>query len=399
MKIVTTLALLVGGWFAFFELTMSPTASDRLTMGLVVAGATAVTVAVAWALPRWTSRSTSMRIELTVLSVASLLVTIVAVGVAAGLMFLSAHDLKLLIVVLVFAGGLGMAFSAVVAVQATDDLKRISAAADHIARGDLTVRTGVDRRDELGSLAHAVDALAERLAAADEFRSVAERHRQEFLSAIGHDLRTPLTALQAAVEALEDGVATDRDRYIRSMRRDIAAMRTLVDDLFMLARVEARELDISHDGVDLAELADDALEALAPVAERKGVIVNLATDGRVGVEGSPELLGRAIRNLLDNAIRHAPVDSEVTVQVDNGNQATLVVRDEGPGFSAAFVGSAFDSFVRDDPARDRRTGGAGLGLAIARGVVEAHGGEIWAEEGPGGRVAFRLPSRDAGLSG
>ena len=99
-----------------------------------------------------------------------------------------------------------------------------------------------------------------------------------------------------------------------------------------------------------------------------------------------------IRNLVDNAIRYAPASSEVVVAVSNGDGALVSVEDDGPGFPPEFVEAAFESFVRADPARTRTTGGAGLGLAIAHGVVAAHGGQIWAEAGPGGRVAFRLPA-------
>jgi signal transduction histidine kinase len=110
------------------------------------------------------------------------------------------------------------------------------------------------------------------------------------------------------------------------------------------------------------------------------------------VRGAPEALGRVIRNLVDNGLRHAPEHSSVVVRVANGADATVEVLDQGPGFDVQLLPTVFESFSRADPARTRDTGGAGLGLAIARGVVEAHGGTIWAQPGPGGRVGFMLPT-------
>jgi signal transduction histidine kinase len=311
-------------------------------------------------------------------------------------MFLSSHDLRLLVVVLAFGAGLGVVFALAVARSLTADLAAIRGTADRVAADDLTARTGIDRADELGAAAAALDAMVARLAAAEEQRDRDEASRRRLLTAVSHDLRTPLAALQAAVEALEDGVAREPDRYLRSMSRDIAALRGLVDDLFLLARLDSGEEGLVHDPVDLAEVADETIEAMEPVARRAGVDLRLEASGPVPVLGAAESLGRVMRNLVDNAIRHAPPSGHVWVRVVNGDRATVEVIDDGPGFPADLVPVAFDSFVRADPSRSRATGGTGLGLAIAKGVVVAHGGEIWAAPGPGGRVGFRLPSATIG---
>jgi len=159
-----------------------------------------------------------------------------------------------------------------------------------------------------------------------------------------------------------------------------------------LARIEAGELTLERQHVDLAELADETIEAMEPMARHQQVHLCLEATGCVPVLGGPEALGRVMRNLVDNAIRHAPAASHVIVRVLNGDGATVAVIDDGPGFDPALLPAAFDSFSRADPSRNRDTGGAGLGLAIAKGVIEAHGGEIWADPGPGGRVSFRLPA-------
>jgi signal transduction histidine kinase len=272
------------------------------------------------------------------------------------------------------------------------DARRLEATVRRIEGGDRTVRTGVERADELGHVARALDELTARLDVLERERASYEAERTAMLSSVGHDLRTPLAALRVAVEAMADGVAPDPERYLRSMRRDVEVLSALVDDFFLLSRIESGRLDLHPTNVDLTELADEAIEALAPVAASRQVTVALATRARVHVSGNPTALGRVIRNLIDNAIRYAPAGSQVRVTVgDHGNPSVHVI-DDGPGFPDDFSATAFERFTRADASRARATGGAGLGLAIARGLVEAHGGRIWLEGPPGGHVAFELPA-------
>ena len=383
-------AIVVG--IGLFEVTMQPSGSERGQLLAVFAGVAALTALAGSWLPRWAARVGTLRKTLLALAVASVLLVGAAVAAASSLMFLSSHDLNLLLVVLGFGTGLGLVFGWTVSHPMVRDLGLIRLTADSVARGDLDARTGVVRPDEVGAAASAIDQMATGLQAAREQRERDEAARRSFLAAVGHDLRTPLSALQAAVEALQDGVAPDPDRYFRSMEKDLSVLSGLVDDLFLLSRIEAGELTFERESIDLAELADEALEALEPVASKRNVRLRLQTDGAVAAMGASDALGRVIRNLIDNAIRYAPDSSEVLVQVSNGSGAVLEVRDRGPGFADEMVDEAFESFVRADPARGRETGGAGLGLAIAKGLVNAHGGEIWAAPGPGGRVGFRLPA-------
>jgi signal transduction histidine kinase len=149
---------------------------------------------------------------------------------------------------------------------------------------------------------------------------------------------------------------------------------------------------VSREPVDLTEIADEAIEALAPVAGERGLQLQLRATTRVRVAGNAAALGRVIRNLIDNAIRHAPAGTTVVVDVSAATEPSVRVIDEGPGFPAGFDEHAFERFTRPDASRQRTTGGAGLGLAIARGLIEAHGGRIWIEAPPGGHVAFQLPA-------
>lgn len=144
--------------------------------------------------------------------------------------------------------------------------------------------------------------------------------------------------------------------------------------------------------VDLAELADEAVEALTPVAARRQVRLSVVSPGHVGVTADPAALGRVFRNLLANAVRHSPTAGEVTVVLNReGETVETTVVDQGDGFPEQLRGKAFDRFVRADDSRNRQSGGSGLGLAIAKGIVEAHGGAISIAEGPGGRVRFSVP--------
>lgn len=379
---------------ALFEVTMQPSPSERAQLLLIFLAMAVLAAVAAIMLLRWASVSTSIRVTLVILAMASFLIVAGALIVAANQMFLSSHDLTLTLVVLGFGIVAGLGFAVAVSRPMTADLRQMAETADRVAHGDLSAETGVRRRDEVGKLAESLDAMTNKLAAADAQRQQDDASRREFFAAVGHDLRSPLASLQAALEALQDGLAPDPDRYLASMGRDLTTLRSLVDDLFLLARIESGTYPMEPVPVDVSELADEALDTLRPVANREGVRLRLHATGSVVVPAGPEALGRILRNLVDNAIRHAPQDSEVVVEVRDGTGATVIVVDEGPGFDPGFVDSAFESFTRADPARTRDTGGSGLGLAIAHGFVVALGGEIWAEPGPGGRVGFHLPMGD-----
>jgi signal transduction histidine kinase len=389
--LVSVAAVLAG--LALFQITMQPSGSDRLELAIIfviMAGASAFA---AFLLPLAARRSRRLINTLFALSLISLLIAAFGLTVAASRMFFSDHDLTLVLVVLGFGllASLGFALSASKALTA--DLTKMADTTRDVAGGDLAARTDVSRVDEIGQLARGIDEMAERLEAASSARALEDERRRQFFAAVGHDLRTPLASAQAAAEALRDGVAPDPERYYASLQSDLHALQSLVDDVFLLARIQSG--DVAYDVVptDLTEIADEAIEVLLPVAAQANVELVLEATDRVIVTTSEQAVSRVLRNLVDNAIRHAPEGSVVSVGVSNGEGATVVVRDEGPGFTEEFLPEAFESFSRSDADRSRETGGAGLGLAIAKGFVSALDGEIWAEPGPGGTVGFRLPVR------
>lgn len=384
MRYALTAAGLVLLGLVVFEVTMRPTAADRLGAGIVFGLMAASMALAAWLLPRLALRLRSLRTTVVALAVVALLVVTLGVVIAAGQMFLSRHDLTLLAVLMGFGVVAATVFSVTVSRPLTGDLGRIAETAASIASGRPEARTEVTRADEVGEVAEAVDSMATVL-------EEAESARRAFFTAVGHDLRTPLASLRAVLEALEDGVADDPVRYLRSMDRDVEVLSRLVEDLFLLARLESGDVALDTEVVDVTEVADESLEVFRPIAEARRVSLRLEAASRVKAPAGGDALARVLRNLLDNAVRHSPDGGEVVVKVSNGLGAEMVVADEGPGFPPDFAERAFDRFSRGDPARDRASGGAGLGLAIARGYVTALGGDIRALPGPGGRVVVRLP--------
>jgi signal transduction histidine kinase len=387
---VVVLALLVS------EVTMRPSTAERVQL-LAIFGVVALLVVVAAALlGRWTTRLSSLHGAMVLTAIGAVAAAATAIVASASAMFISAHDLRLVLVALGLGVALGIVLASTVARPLEADLRAIGATAERVAAGDRDVRTGVTRADEVGALAAALDEMVDRLAAAEDERARMEQARRAFLAAVGHDLRTPLTSLRGAIEAIEDGMVDDPTRYLAAMRADVALLGSLVDDLFLLSRIESGALDLAPEDADLAELADEAVEvaALAGRARGRAVAVALDAAGTVPVRVAPRELGRVLRNLLDNAVRHAPEHTTVMLEVGvDGPDAVVHVRDEGTGFPADLLDRAFESFVRADEARTRDGAGAGLGLAIARGLVEAHGGRVRAHPGPGGHVEVRLPLR------
>ena len=286
-------AVLIG--LIVFEVSMQPTAEDRVLLALIFVLVAVFAAVLALGL-RWAARrSNSIRRSVLVVGLAGLAIAAVAVGIAAQQMFLSQHDLNLLIVVLFFAVVTTVAFAVSVSGDLTRDLEATAAAAERIQSGDLTARTGVVRADEVGTVAGTFVQMAGELEQRDAERRTYEDVRRRFLAAIGHDLRTPLASLRAAVEALEDGLAPDPDRYLKSMDRDVAILSSLVDDLFLLSRLEEGVVEIERGSIDITELADEAIEVLTPVAAAAGVRLELSADHRVVACGGSEAVSRVLR--------------------------------------------------------------------------------------------------------
>jgi signal transduction histidine kinase len=244
----------------------------------------------------------------------------------------------------------------------------------------------------VGGLAVAV-ALAMRLAMRERMNREIEAMRRQLVAAASHDLRTPLASLRLLVESVDDGVATGetRERYLGEIRTHVAVLSDLIDDLFELSRIEAGDISWTMRQVELRELIDETVAAMRASAAEQGVRVaaDLPAEALLARANS-EKVQRVLFNLIQNAIRHTPADGSVTVRArSSAGGVEIEVDDEGEGVSPEDGQRVFEPFYRGDAARAED--GAGLGLAISKAIVEAHGGKIWLEAGtPGTRIRFTL---------
>jgi signal transduction histidine kinase len=251
---------------------------------------------------------------------------------------------------------------------------------------------------ELAGLSEGLNAAHERLGNARAREKALEASRRELVAWVSHDLRTPLAGLRAMAEALEDQVVTDPrevSRYHSQIRRETDRLSAMIDDLFELSRIHAGTLRLSPRLVGLEDLVAEVVASTEPVARVKGIRLTGSA-----VRGMPVLIdtaemGRAVRNLVTNAIRHTPPDGTIEVigEIQAG-QACVSVADECGGIPPGDLPRVFDVAFRGESARtpDPQGGGAGLGLSIARGIVDAHSGQLGVRNtGPGCQFTIKLP--------
>ncbi|MDQ3107095.1 MAG: HAMP domain-containing histidine kinase [Actinomycetota bacterium] len=347
-------------------------------------------------------RGRSIRVQVVVVGLTSVLATAVGVMAAASAMFISQHDLQALLVVLLSAGVVGAGSALVLGNRIAGATRSLSTLA--LRLGEEPASSLNDRLAsaadpiELQRLRIDLEATSRRLDEARRSERALESSRRELVAWVSHDLRTPLAGIRALVEALEDEVVADAEtvaRYHRTIREEADRLSGLVDDLFELSRIHAGALQLRPEEVLLGDLVSDALAGAAPVAAAKGVRLVGRVDGddpRLRLS-TPEVL-RVLRNLLDNAIRHTPSDGSVVVQAGTDDGAAYVeVADSCGGIPDEDLDRVFDLAFRGDTARSPASdGGGGLGLAIARGLVEAHDGAIAVRnDGDGCRFTIRLP--------
>jgi signal transduction histidine kinase len=291
-------------------------------------------------------------------------------------------------------GGIALLFSIVIAAWLatliTRPLRRIATVASDVDAGDLSHRIGeAQASDEVQVLADSFDHMLNRLEGAFE-------HQREFLSDASHELRTPLTVVRGQTELLRRVGADpeERRRVVDMLLREIDQMNRLVDDMLSLARAEAGEL-VRPQPVDLGEFLEDVERDLPLLGDRDFRIEGVRTGT---LEADPERLSQVFRNLVGNAVRHTGPADRITVSgAAHDGRIEFCVADTGPGIPPDQLERIFDRFHRTDEARDRDHGGSGLGLPIARAIVDAHGGRIWAEARPAGGAAirFELPGYSA----
>jgi signal transduction histidine kinase len=354
-----------------------------ILFAVVVAGATLVAGLTAAVLVR---RLPTLRLQLAGLALVAVLLPLGAVLLSGAVMFSSGHDLTVLLVAGAAAGA-AVAGALLLASAIRRPVERLRSASSALAGGDLGARAPTAGPTELSELARSFNEMASRLE--DLFDA-----RRQLVAWASHDLRTPLASIQAMLEALEDGLA-EPERYLPAIREQVRTLGLLVDDLFELARIDAGVLSLEIEEAPLPRLVESCLRGVEAEAHARNVALEARMDGSVpAVRCAPDKVERVLLNLLTNALRHTPSDGSVAVVVEPlPEEVQVTVEDTGDGIPPESLPRVFDRFWREDRARSRETGGAGLGLAIARGLVEAQGGRIWAQNRPGGgaKISFTLP--------
>jgi signal transduction histidine kinase len=272
-------------------------------------------------------------------------------------------------------------------------LEAMGRAARQIAGGDLDFTLPTSPVREVADVRDAFETMGEGLRDSIGRQAELEEERRFFIGAIAHDLRTPLFALRGSLVGLAQGLADSPEkaaRYVAVCRQKADQLDRLVEDLFAYTKAEYLTQTIRHERLEFESLMDEAIEGFRPQAQEKGVTITLhASEGSPVIRGDAHLLGRVVENLLDNALRHTPSGGAVTVGWRaEPDRLVFTVADTGPGIAARDLPHLFDPLYRGEASRNRETGGAGLGLAIARRILLAHGGGLAAANRPTGGAEF-----------
>lgn len=387
---------------ALAALWLRPPAADLVLLAEILIASEVLSLALGWGAYRLSLRlrlaSVQLKIALTfALGLGVTLLNILFVSIP---MFLSAHDSGLLLVLLAFATIVALGFAQLMARSITGGLEHLTNTAEKVSLGDRSIRAEVRSGDEVEKLAESFNRMVERLGAMQARQAEMEQSRRALVAAVSHDLRTPLTSIRAMVEAINDGVVTDEAgarRYLVLVQQEIENLTRLVDDLFELTQLDAGALKVTREAGSLHDLVSDTLESMQAQAAAKQVVLSGSVAPAVDPVPMDSLqVQRVLYNLLQNAIRHTPLGGSVTVTAqarDDGKGVEVEITDTGEGIAADDLAHIFEPFYRSDQARARDGRGAGLGLTIARAIVEAHGGalEVASKPGTGSCFRFTLP--------
>jgi signal transduction histidine kinase len=332
----------------------------------------------------------TVRLQLAALALCCVVLPLTIVLLSGWVMFGMGDDLKIL-AVSAAAASVAVAAGLLIGRSLGRRIDTLRHAARQFASGDLAARTPVEGPAELAELSETFNEMAAQLARLFDSRS-------ELVAWASHDLRTPIASLKAMLEAVEDGVAESAE-YLPRIHAQVLTLESLVEDLFELACIDAGASTPELHETDLPELVRSCVDELRPEAAAGGIGLRVLTNGSLPARCAPEQTARVLRNVLSNAVRHTPGGGSVVVSVaPRDGFASVSVQDTGAGLPSAARQRIFDRFWRGDNARTSGAAGGGLGLTIARGLVEAQGGEMWAAEHAGGglEIAFTLPRAERG---
>ncbi|MDX6249703.1 MAG: hypothetical protein QOF10_3063 [Kribbellaceae bacterium] len=354
----------------------------------------------------WQFRRRSLRITMIVAALAPMAAALAAVLQSVRAMFISEHDSLVVLWTLAFSALLGLAMSVLLGHWITAGSRDVGRRLRHLGTSyEPAAGSNGSVPAELAALTDELEMTRKRLAASSERERALEASRRELVAFMSHDLRTPLAGLRAVSEGLEDGVVDDVPGALRQMRTTVDRMTGLVDDLFELSRLSAAPPPRRRSAVSLRELAEDVAGETCEHARSEGVSLTVSTppdDDRLAVHGDADELTRAVTNLVGNAIRHTEPGGTVKLAVDReaDGRVRLAVTDGCGGIRDDDLERVFDIGWRGDEQRTPANGsssGGGLGLAIARGVVESHEGSIAVNNVDGG-CAFEIELPPVGIS-
>jgi len=372
------------------------TAADLWTVSYTVAAIAALAAAAGtFALRLLAARSVAT--SLTVVAAVTVVASLAGVAVTAMEMFISRKDLDVVLAVVAIAGVAGFAVAVLLGRRMSAASRLMLAAVQEVGRGGAYCPPAALLPAELAALSAELQTAHSQLAEARDRERALEASRRELVAWVSHDLRTPLAGLRAMAEALEDGVVTDWQtvsRYHAQIRAQTGRLTLMIDDLFELSRIHAGALRLSRQVVGVGDLIGEALTIAEPLARAKGVRLRGSAVPGLAVWVDSAAVGRALLNLVANAIRHTPADGVVEVRADGeSGMAAVSVSDSCGGIPAEHLPRVFDIGFRGETARTPATGeGAGLGLSIARGIIQAHRGQIGVRNaGSGCQFVIRLP--------
>ncbi|CAN5308194.1 HAMP domain-containing sensor histidine kinase [soil metagenome] len=346
------------------------------------------------------ARRSSMLLQLCVIVLGAILSVAAGMVAVAQAMYVSAHDLVVTVWVAGVSAVVSLGIAALLGRTFTRNSNRLRRLAQDLGEGKrIDARTAPRDTTELGALANDLAVTSRKLAEAREEVATIDASRRELVAWISHDLRTPLAGLRAMAEALEDEMADDPQRFHRQMRSQVDHLSAMVDDLFELSKIHSGTLTLTMEPVSLYDLVSDAVAELGALATSRSITLTESGGGEHTVVGDPRELSRVIGNLLINAIEHSPSGSEISVSTgrDDNGDVVLTVEDSGGGIPENDLSKIFQAGWRATSSRTPeqlwgRSPGAGLGLAIVQGIVEAHSGGITVQNVPGGcRFDVRLP--------
>jgi signal transduction histidine kinase len=397
---VVVLAALTALTIGLAALLLDPPSKDLLLLAvfLPISGGASLALGIAFVSGYRGRLLRGIRGQLLAAVVLAAALVLVNVGFTAYLMFLSSHDLKLLVLLLLFSLGMASFFALVVADAFQSTLAILLRGVSLMGDGQLDTRVDINSGDELEDLAAAFNLMAQQLRESFATQREMEEARRHLIGAVSHDLRTPLATMRAMIESINDGVVSEPEtieRYHRTMQSEIGYLSRLIDDLFELSQIDSGLVELRPETSNVRDLVSGTLEALQAQADQR----RLKLEGEIAsmlpnVTMDVPRMQRVLYNLVQNALRHTPPDGSVVIRAkDAGRDIEISVEDTGEGVEAEDLPRIFERFYRGNRARNRDEAGSGLGLTIAKGIVELHGGRIWAESqrGCGASFIFTVP--------